>query len=111
MKDFDCFDNFTLPTEGRHTCKVQGFDMVKPENGQPYILVQLFGGDCAAFETRIYSARVPYFMAAVARQTCGAIGGLRLSEVLDYLTKHTFDVWVKYDKDYGLQVNYSEPRK
>ena len=112
MKEINNFAEYTMPTIGRHTCRVTSFELVTPEveGKQPYIAVILLGNDVPTFETRIYSARVPYFMSAVARQTKGATGGMKLSNVLDYLMAHDFDVWVDYN-DYGIQVNYTAPRK
>ena len=64
-----------------------------------------------ATTTRLYSSFVPYFMDAIAAQTAGAISEMKLSDVLKYLGTHEFEIWVSYDKQYGVQVNYQEPRK
>lgn len=109
MINFD----YCAPNTGRHTCKVTCYEHVVPEEEgkQDYILVTMLGKDCCTFEARLYAARIPYFMGAIARQTRGATAGIKLSAVLDYLMAHDFDIWVSYDPDYGMQVNYSAPRK
>lgn len=60
--------------------------------------------------TRLYQSFVPYFLDQIAGQTDGAISGMGLKQVFSYLSKHEFDIWVSYSKQYGVQVNYQEPR-
>lgn len=79
---------------------------------KPYILLDLVDKKSGEVTTtRLYSAFVPYFLDGIAGQTGGAISRMKLSEVLKYLGTHDFEIWVSYDKDYGVQVNYREPRK
>lgn len=60
--------------------------------------------------TRLYSNFTPFFIDQIAAQTDGAISGMKLSKIFEYLGKHDFDIWVSYSKQYGVQVNYQEPR-
>lgn len=78
---------------------------------KPYILLDLVDTKTKeATTTRLYSNFVPYFLDQIAAQTEGAISGMKLSEVLAYLGKNKFEIWITYDKATGVQVNYQEPR-
>lgn len=79
---------------------------------KPYIMLDLVDVKTnEATTARLYSGFVPYFLDQIAAQTAGAIGGMKLSEVLAYLQTHKFEIWVSYDKSMGVQVNYQQPRK
>lgn len=99
----------TLPALGEHVSKVTAYSVVAEKGKQPYYALSLSDGECM-MQTRIYSGRVAYFMGAIARQTGGAVAGMRTSQVLEYLTEHAFSVWVTYDETYGIQYNFSAPR-
>lgn len=99
----------TLPALGEHVGKVTAYSAVAEKGKQPYYSVSISDGEIT-MQTRIYSARIAYFMGAIARQTGGAIAGMRTSQVLEYLTEHPFSVWVSYDDTYGIQYNFSAPR-
>lgn len=114
-KQITKFDEFemTLPALGEHTGRVLSYKLVtEAEAGagkQPYYAVTIEANDCA-IQTRIYGGRVAYFMGAIARQTDGAIAGLKFTQVLEYLTKHDFSVWATWDEKYGMQYNFTEPK-
>jgi hypothetical protein len=100
-------DEFTLASAGKHTVKVLSFT---PNTEKNFIEIELRDAENVTFTTRLYSARIPYFMGSIARQTNGAVAGLTLKEIFKYLQHNSFDAWVSYN-DYGLQVNYSAPRE
>ena len=114
-KQVSKFDEFemTLPALGEHVGRVLTYKLVTEaeagEGKQPYYAVTIEAKDCA-IQTRIYGGRVAYFMGAIARQTEGAVAGMRFTQVLDYLMKHDFSVWATWDDKYGMQYNYSAPR-
>ena len=106
MKNFESFDSYVTPTAGHHVCRVVEFEYTEPERGKPYIAIDLRDKGGVTISTRMYSARVPYFMNAVARQTAGATGGMKFSQVLEYLKSHDLETWVSFHPDYGIQVEY-----
>lgn len=106
---------------GHHTVRIAHFELI-PEKTvttrtdryttKPYILLDLVDtkdGDVTT--TRLYSGFVPYFMDAMIAQTDGAISGMKLTQVLTYLSTNTFEIWVSYSAQEGVRVNYREPRK
>ena len=106
--------------KGHHIVRVAHYELI-PEKTvktrtdlyttKPYILLDLADKKTGEVTTtRLYSAFVPYFLDGIAAQTDGAISRMKLSEVLKYLGTHDFSIWVTYDKEYGVQVNYREPR-
>lgn len=99
----------TLPALGEHVGKVTAYSVVAEKGKQPYYALTISDGECE-LSTRLYAGRVAYFMGAIARQTGGAVAGMRTSQVLEYLTEHAFSVWVSYDETYGIQYNFSKPR-
>lgn len=121
--DIDALYSASAPqylSAGVHTVRLTHYEIV-PEKTvttrqdsyttKPYILLDL--ADAKTNEvttTRLYFNFVPYFMDNIAAQTDGAIGGMRLSEVLAYLGRNDFTVWVSYDPQRGVQVAYREPR-
>lgn len=121
--DIDAF--YSEPTKrylsaGHHIVRLAHYEVVPEKTVQtrtdcyttkPYILLDLVDqkdGDVTT--TRLYANFVPYFMDQIAAQTEGAISGMKLGNVLKYLGSHDFDIWVDYSKEFGVQVNYREPR-
>ena len=104
--DFD----YQLPSVGKHSCKVVDFAIISEEGRTPYCSIDMVDSDGAEIPSRLYSARVPYFMGTIARQYPDSVAGKKLSDVLKFLSKNAFDIWVSYDAQYGVQIQYSEPR-
>lgn len=75
-----------------------------------HLLLTLKGADGEVMESKLYPGRLAYFMSCIVRQTEGAVMGMQTSQVLEYLRKHSFDVWVSYSTQYGVQFDYREPR-
>lgn len=104
---------------GHHVVKLAHYELV-PERTvtsrtevyttKPYLLLDLVDVKTGeATETRLYSGFVPYFMDQLAVQTKGEISGMTLKELLHYLGRNSFDIWVKYDPKTGVQVSYQKP--
>lgn len=105
---------------GHHVVKLAHYEVV-PEKTvttrtdryttKPYILLDLVDVKThEATETRLYSGFVPYFMEQLVVQTKGEISGMTLKQLFDYLGKNSFDIWVKYDPQNGVQVSYQRPK-
>lgn len=121
--DIDALYSASAPkylSAGEHTVRLVHWEVV-PEKTvtnrqdtyttKPYILLDLADSNTnEVTTTRLYFNFVPYFMDNIAAQTDGEIGGMKLSEVLAYLGRHDFTVWVSYDPQRGVQVAYREPR-
>lgn len=124
LEDIDSF--YAAPvkrdlTSGHHVVRLTHYEVVPAKTVQTrhdvyttkqYILLDLVdkrSGDVTS--TRLYANFVPYFLDAIKIQTEGATCNKKLSEVLAYLGNHDFDIWVSYDREFGVQVNYREPRK
>ena len=79
---------------------------------KPFVLLDLLDSKTGEVqETKLYPGFVPYFFNQISAQTEGAVGGMKLSEVLAYLGNHEFSVWVSYSKENGVQVAYQAPRE
>lgn len=61
--------------------------------------------------TKLYPNFTPYFMDQIAKQSEGTLDRAPLSEVLKYMTRSDIEIWITYDRVYGVQVNYREPRE
>lgn len=122
--DIDSFYSESAPaymSKGHHIVRLVHYELIPEKSVQsrtdryttkPYILMDLVdqkNGEVTT--TRLYSSFVPYFMDAIALQSEGATSGAKLSKVLEYISKHDIDIWVSYSREYGVQVNYREPRK
>lgn len=74
-----------------------------------HIRLEYVTSDGEHIESRLYENGVAYFMNCVASQTDGATLGMKLSAVLKYIAEHDIDVWLEFNRQYGIQVRYSEP--
>jgi hypothetical protein len=105
---------------GHHTVRLTHYEVV-PEKTvttrtdvyttKPYILLDL--SDVKSGEvttTRLYANFVPYFMDQIALQSKGEVSGMKLTGVLKYMMTSDIDIWVSYSREFGVQVNYREPR-
>ena len=123
VTDIDAFYSAPSPNylkAGHHIVKLANWELVPQKTVEtrtdhyvtkPYILLDLVDTKTnEATVARLYSGFVPYFLEQIAAQTDGAIGGMHLSEVLNYLGKKKFEIWVTYDKSKGPQVSYRAPR-
>lgn len=60
---------------------------------------------------QLYDGFMRIFFTQIWKQTCGATGGMKDSEVFEYLATHQFDIWVDIDPDYSWpQYSYQEPK-
>ncbi len=121
--DIDAFYSEAAPRymeAGHHIVRLSHYEVV-PEKTvttrtdvyttKPYILLDL--RDVKSGEittTRLYSGFVPYFLDNIAAQTSGEISGMKLSNVLNYLGRNDFEIWVTYSRERGVEVSYREPR-
>lgn len=121
--DIDAFYSEKAPSylsSGHHIVRITHYEVVPEKTvtsrtdvytSKPYILLDLQDQkDKDVTTTRLYQNFVPYFMDQIGAQTEGATGNMPLSGVLKYLMTHDFDIWVDYSREYGVQVNYREPR-
>ena len=122
--DIDAFYSEKAPSylsSGHHIVRITHFEVV-PEKTvtsrtdvyttKPYILLDLADqkDKSSVTTTRLYQNFVPYFMDQIGAQTEGATSAMPLSAVLKHLMTHDFDIWVTYSREFGVQVNYREPR-
>lgn len=121
--DIDAFYGEAAPSymsKGHHVVRLAHYEMVPEKTVQTrtdlytakaYILLDFVDKKSGEVTTtRLYSGFVPYFMDAIALQSEGATSGMKLSQVLSYISKNDIDIWVSYDREYGIRVNYREPR-
>lgn len=111
---FDEFATQSLPGKGKHSVKLVHCEMVPAvvdSNGevrsQPYVSVNYKdtrSGD--VITSRIYSKAVPYFMENLNKQFKGDLMGMKFSQILNYIQKHAFEIWLDWDQKYGVQVRY-----
>lgn len=105
----------TLTAEGEHIARLAKYRAVTEaeagEGKKPYVALTL-ALDTGEVETRLYPGRVQYFMGAIARQTHGAVVGMKLSQILEYLKAHDFSVWASWDEEYGrMQYDFADHRQ
>jgi len=123
LEDIDSF--YAAPAKrdmerGHHVVRLVHYEVVPAKTVQTrydvyttkqYILLDLVDSkNGEVISTRLYAGFVPYFMDAIKNQTAGNTCNMKLSEVLKYLGAHDFDIWVSYSREFGVQVNYREPR-
>jgi len=61
---------------------------------------------------QLYDGFMSVFYTQIWRQTRGATGGMKDSEVFEYLSTHQFDIWVDINDEYAWpQYSYAEPKK
>lgn len=103
MKNTNILDMTSCPNDGKYSALVRSYELVTPEDSskKSYVLVT-YAADGCEFDGRLYGGRVPYFLSCIIRQTKGATRGMPLSEVLDYLKKNSFDLWIGWDAEYDL---------
>lgn len=113
---FDDISSSPLPSKGKHTVLLvssEKIDEKKSDDGTTIAQKHLAltwqdVNDGSFIDARLYSAAVPYFMANLNRQLDGALMGMKLSGVLNYVVTHSVDIWVDWSSQYGVQVNYFE---
>lgn len=112
----DSFGTAALPSKGKHTVTLESYKMVPAkvaDDGsilaQPY--VALAWNDHSKMEmvdVRLYSGMVPYFMDGLNRQLDGALMGMKLSAILEFLRTTEVNIWVDWSSKYGVQASYFE---
>lgn len=90
---------------GTYATKVNLFRECKPEGRQPYVLVEMTI-DGLIVTDRWYASRIPYVMNGLRKQFHKDYMDCTLSQLLEYASKHTFEVTVEYDPRYGRQIDY-----
>lgn len=58
------------------------------------------------FNVRLYPRRFAYFMKAINAQFDYTLDGYTLTELLEYLQHHAFDLYLTYDPKYGEQFDF-----
>ena len=124
--DIDNFSDYVVNSEGHRVVSLKYYEVVPAKKilnyyqgrtedtgrtTKKHIRLELMTDDGEHIETKLYEKGVAYFMNSIAAQTGGAARGMKLSEVLNYITTHYFDVWVEFSSQYGVQVRYSDPDK
>lgn len=102
--------NFTLIRDaepGTYTTRITRFEECKPENRQPYVLVEM-NIDGLVVEDRWYASRIHFIMNALRKQFRKDYMDCTLSQLLDLAMKNDIIVHLSYDAKYGRQIDYRE---
>jgi len=108
----------TMPTLGRHigklvpTKKGEYFVDGCNKNNKHYREITIACSNSETLTVQLYDGFMATFFSQIWRQTHGATGGMKDSEVFEYLANHEFDVWVDINEEYSWpQYSFQEPRK
>lgn len=108
------------PAAGHHIVRLVHYEVVPAKTVQTrfdvyttkqYILLDLADRKSGeVISTRLYEGFVPYFWDAIILQSAGNCRAKKFSEMLSWMQNNDVDIWVSYDRKFGVQVNYREPR-
>lgn len=90
---------------GVYDTRIRFYKECKPENRQPYILVEMVI-DGLIVTDRWYASRIPYIMNAIRKQFRMDYLDCTLSQLLEYARTHSIRVTVEYHEKYGRQIDY-----
>lgn len=120
----DNFSSYVVNSEGHRVVRLKHYEVVPAKKilnyyqgrtedtgrvTKAHIRLEYVTSDGEHIESKLYENAVAFFMNRVARQTDGATLGMKLSAVLKYISEHDIDVWLEFNRQYGVQVRYSEP--
>ena len=120
--DLNSFSDASLPTTGHHVVRIIRWELVpRKEIVRRYQGNVVHTGDYTkeyvsidmkdttsrdVYNAKLYPNGVPSFMNNLATQTDGAVMGMKLSELLRYFLQHDLEIWVRWDSQYGVQIDY-----
>lgn len=82
------------------------------KNNKHYLQLTIVTNKGETLTPQLYDGFLSVFFTQIWRQTRGATGGMKASEVFEYLSEHEFDIWVDINEEYAWpQYSYQEPKK
>lgn len=107
----------SMPRLGRHVGRIalqngEYFTEGMNKNNKHFREMLVACKDGETLSIRLYDAFMAVFFTQIWKQTAGATGGLKDSEVFEYLANHDFDVYVDIQEEYSTpQYSFLPPKK
>ena len=107
-----------MPALGRHIGRIapvkdgKYFTEGMSQTNKHYREILVACKDSETLKIRLYDGYMAAFFTQIWKQTAGATGGLKDSEVFEYLANHDFEVYVDVQEEYATpRYSFQEPRK